>query len=106
MDFLEPVVDAGRRAWWWLGDRIPEPIAEAFERFKLRSQELGRRVQQVVVTALLFALYFLGFGLTRALVTIFGRRYLRLYHAPLEGDSYWRDAEGYDADPERLLRQY
>jgi hypothetical protein len=37
---------------------------------------------------------------------VFARRYLRLYDAPPEEGSYWKDAEGYGPDRDRLLRQF
>jgi len=106
VDFLDPVVDASKRAWWWLGDRVPQSTLDSWERFKLQSQRLGRAVQQVVVTVLLFLLYTIGFGITRVSASVFGRRHLKLYDSPLKEDSYWRDAEGYEPEMEQLLRQY
>ncbi len=76
-----------------------------FERFRDRSQALGQGVQQVVVTVLLVLVYLVGLGVTRVLATVFYRKGLQRFVA---GDqpSYWVDAEGYESDPTRLLKQF
>ncbi len=85
---------------------LPAPIQRAFDRFKDASLRLGRGVQNVVLTTLLFLLYYLGVGLTRVMATLMFRRYLKLLDPPADADSYWIDAKGYSPDPDDLLRQY
>jgi len=104
--FLDPIVDVVQRAWWWLGDRVPDSWGDRFERFKLRSQQLGLRVQAVVVRVLLAFTYALGMGLTRISAAVFSRRMLGLFDQKLLEGSYWMDAEGYEQDREALLKQY
>jgi len=75
------------------------------ERFRLASQRLGQRVQQVVVTTLLFFVYLVGVGATRLAAVVFARRFLKLYTADSTLESYWIEAEGYNPDPDNLLKQ-
>lgn len=105
MAWTDPFVSAFERVGWWLGEHVPQPIQHVFERFVFRAQQLGRAVQHVVVTALLFVLYVFGVGATRLLVALAARRYLRMYTTGPVQDSYWLEAEGYELDPERLHGQ-
>ena len=75
------------------------------ERFRFASIRLGQRVQQVVVTALLFFVYLIGVGLTKLSAAVFARGYLKLYSTDLGQESLWLEADGYDLDPDKLLKQ-
>lgn len=85
---------------------MPDSLTRAFERFKDGSQRLGRWVQHVVLMVLLFALYSVGFGLTRLLAVVFYRRYLTLFEGPTDAQSYWIEAKGYSSDPDNLRVQF
>ena len=83
---------------------LPPRLQNLFERFEWRSKQLVRAVQSVVLSVLLFLVYFIGIGLTRILMSVFSRRHLKMFATPKK-ESYWLDAEGYTADSEQLLRQ-
>lgn len=85
---------------------MPDSLVRLGERIKDVSTRLGRRVQHVVLVVLLFGLYYVGFGLTRLLATVFYRRYLRLFDGPSEAESYWIEAKGYSSDPDELRVQF
>ena len=78
----------------------------AFERFKAGSIRFGLGTQRVVVTILLTLLYALGIGLTKLLSVLFFRKYLKLYATNKSAETFWKDAEGYDANIESLKRQF
>lgn len=81
-------------------------LRRLFERLKRIQRPLILIVQRVILQSSLFFLYYLGFGLSRAFMTVFARR--TLYHRPRfrpSRETYWREAEGYDLDPNRLIRQ-
>ncbi len=82
-----------------------DTLIRSGERFRAASARLGQRVQHVVVSTLLFFVYFLGLGLTRLMAAVFAKKFLTLYKTPPDSESCWTDAEGYDADPQKLLRQ-
>jgi hypothetical protein len=65
-----------------------------------------RGTQRVLLHGALFLLYHTGFVLARLLMTVLARRLL--YNRPPgrpAGDTYWREAVGYDLDGDRLTRQ-
>ncbi len=80
----------------WLGEklgRVQRPIV--------------RVVQRVLLQGSLFLLYFIGFGLSRVVMTVLARRILH-HQRPRRsacGGTGWRRAEGYDLDEFRLRRQ-
>ena len=77
-----------------------------FERFKAFQRRMFRGAQVVLMHVCLFVLYYVGFGATRLVMMVFARR--TLFHRPPRGgggDTFWRDAEGYELDPVRLTRQ-
>ncbi len=65
-----------------------------------------RGTQFVLLHSLLFLLYYIAFTLSRLLMTVLARRLLfnRAPRRPTE-DTFWRKAEGYELDAERLTRQ-
>jgi len=75
---------------------------EALDRIKRLTAALVLRVQKVLVTVSLFLLYIVGFGLTRALAAVFQRRLLA--GRPADAESFWLEAEGYEADAASLAR--
>ncbi len=84
---------------------LPAPLERTLDRIRTVSTRVGVAVQSAVLTVLLFNLYFFGLGLTRLFAIVFGRRYLKLY-ASEPADTYWREAEGYNADRARLEKEY
>jgi hypothetical protein len=72
------------------------------ERLKRLASSLVARAVKALMSASLFLLYVIGFGLTKALVAVFDRRLL----APRDGagDTYWLKAEGYELDESELTR--
>lgn len=85
---------------------LPAPAQRAVDRLQAVSRKFGHGLQNVVLTTLLFLLYYVGVGLTRVLATLLFRRYLKLLDPPDDADSYWIDAKGYAPDPDDMLRQY
>jgi len=79
-------------------------VRQYWERFRWWSQRLGRSIQTLVITVLLFLVYVFGFGATRLGAALFFRRYLKLYACDSSKDSLWVDTEGYEMD--RLDRQF
>ena len=71
--------------------------------FLKKIKAAGRAAQKIVAIALLFILYALGFGITAFLAAIFEP--CRRADKQGNSDSFWRDAEGYDLDPDELSRQ-
>ncbi len=105
-ELFERIGEAWERLGWWLSENLPQPVVRAFERVRDGARWFGRGVQRVVVTVLLFLLYVLGIGMTRALTAVAARPYLKLYTLGPEQDSYWIDAEGYELDERRLHGQF
>ena len=67
---------------------------------------LVRAVQRGLLHGSLFFLYYLGFGLTRCVMSLVARRLL--FHrspGPRDRSTWWRDAEGYELDEIGLRRQ-
>jgi len=60
-------------------------------------------MQKIIITAALFFIYILGFGITLILVTIFNRKLLGIKRR--EEDTFWVKAEGYEADIDQLIRE-
>ena len=81
-------------------------VRASFERIRLRSEQLGRRVQGVVVRVLLTLLYVFGIGATWLLAHVFARHILKMYQADPQAPSTWLEAVGYDPDPQSLTRQF
>lgn len=63
---------------------------------------LIERVQHITVTAGLFLIYIMGFGVTLILVLVFNRW---LFRRKSKNDTFWEDAREYEKDAEALLRQ-
>ena len=84
---------------------LPAPIARLGNRIYQTSAAVGLAVQRGVLWFLLVNLYVFGLGLTRLTAVFFGRRYLTLYDSE-PADTYWKDAEGYTADRDRLEAEY
>ncbi len=81
-----------------------------FRRIKRTLKRVNRPVirgtQFVLLNVFLFLLYYIGFVLSRLLMSVFARR--MLYNRPRRRsseDTLWRDAEGYELDEARLTRQ-
>ncbi len=74
-------------------------IARGLARFQ---RPVIRGTRRVILAVSLFLLYFVGLGLSRALMSLFARR--TLHHRP-PGDRGWREATGYDLDPAALVKQ-
>ena len=77
-------------------------IRRVIEVLKRIQKPIVLGVQRVLLHGSLFLLYFLGFGLSRLLMTVLARRTL-FHRSP--GAPGWRSAEGYDLDEVRLRRQ-
>ncbi len=60
-------------------------------------------VQKVLITVMLFMLYILGFGITFIFAVIFNRRLLGLER--VNKYTFWKDAQGYDADINECMRE-
>jgi hypothetical protein len=77
-----------------------------FDRLRRLQRPLVRVVQRIILQGSLFVLYLLGFGLTRAFMTVFARR--TLFHRRRFGphsDSYWISARSGGLDSGLLSRQ-
>ncbi len=106
MNVFERIGEAWERLGWWLSEHLPQPLVRAAQRLWEWATWLGRGVQRVVVTVLLFVLYVFGIGATRLLTAVAARSYLNLYTLGPEQDSYWVDAEGYELDERRIHGQF
>lgn len=80
-------------------------IRQIFQRLRRAQRPLVRAVQKGILHPSLFLLYYVGFGLFRALMTVFARRTLFHRRRRRDPDTFWREAEGYDLDEARLSRQ-
>lgn len=70
---------------------------------KRKIQNFIRRIQKLLITLLLFIVYFLCLGITLILMAIFNRKALTGYS---KGDNtFWIEAQGYEADIEDSMRQ-
>lgn len=89
---------------------LPAPVERAWEWASERGENLSRRVaavvQPVVVKVLLVVVYTLGMSLTWLVARVFYRKMLAVDDAVEKGGSFWREADGYGLDPERLHRQF
>lgn len=84
---------------------LPAPLERAFRRVQ---DVTGRAIaffQPIVVSVLLVFVYLVGVGLTWLVCAVFYRRMLQLDGGFEASGSYWRDAEGYGPDQERLHKQ-
>ena len=74
------------------------------ETFKRTQRGIIRATQWVILRVCLFGMYYVGFGLTRLVMMVFGRR--RLYHRPRRQEgTFWRPAVGYEPDEAGMTRQ-
>lgn len=84
---------------------LPAPVERAFGWAQDVTARVIAAVQPVVVRVLLFVVYVIGVGLTRAVCALFYRSYLRIDDAKETDGSFWREAEGYNLDRDRLRKQ-
>jgi len=63
---------------------------------KSRIQKLGIIIQKVIISILLFFVYYLVFGLTVAIAFLFNRKMLNGKN--YSKDTSWFEADGYEAD--------
>lgn len=84
---------------------LPAPIERAVARVQDWTARVIAFFQPIVVSVLLFFVYFLGVGVTKLVCLIGYRRILRIDEAVESNGSFWRDAEGYGPDPARLHKQ-
>ncbi len=75
-------------------------LNKAFER---TSRKFVSIVQKILITLLLFLVYFLGFGFTLILSFLFNRK--DAFGGLKSQDSSWLKAEGYKADFDNSFRQ-
>jgi len=68
-------------------------------------ESLLRPAQRALVAAGLFFIYIFGFGITYVLVSIFNRKLLGAGPAGKEQESFWTDAQDYQADASKCLRE-
>lgn len=66
-------------------------------------ERAARLAQAVLLPAGLFLAYFAGVGLTRLLALPLRPDFLRPHREP--GETFWREAEGYDGGEEDATRQ-
>jgi len=66
-------------------------------------QKYIRIIQKIIITIALFIIYIVGLGITLILVIIFNRRLLGVEKR--EKDTFWKDAEGYEADISECKRE-
>jgi hypothetical protein len=79
-------------------------IKKIFEKQKRFIMPIIEKIQKIIVTILLFMLYIVGFGLTAFAALIFRRKLLGLDKKT--SNTFWEDAEGYEADINKNLRQF
>lgn len=80
-------------------------LKEIFAPIDARLRVVGRAFQSVIVGAGLVFVYLFGVGLTKLSALLFAREKLKMYDLLPEGESYWREAEGYAADRAALMKQ-
>jgi len=73
------------------------------ERFKAVVSVIVRVIQKILITVLLFLLYFFGFGLTWLIMLIF--RKATLLSLKTKKDSFWKEAQGYQVTMEESGRE-
>lgn len=66
-------------------------------------QNFIKTVQKILITAALFILYIVGFGITLIFVIIFNRKLLG--GKEREKDTFWKDAKGYETDINEHMRE-
>ncbi len=66
-------------------------------------QKYIRIVQKIFITIALFILYIAGFGITLILVVIFNRGLLGIEKKGK--NTFWKDAEGYEADLNECMKE-
>jgi len=71
--------------------------------FKKRIQKLINTIRKRLILIVLFFIYIFGFGLTLFFVAIFNRRMLRI--SEKGQNTFWKQAQGYNADIEECLRE-
>ena len=81
-----------------------------FRRFFSRMKRLQRpvvlAVQRTLLRSLHFLLYYIGFGLARAVMSVVSRRTLHNRPKGVSGaDSFWRESEGYELNEVQMERQ-
>ena len=106
MNLPEPVT----RAWERARDRVasielPAPVQRAVDSVRRTTDRIIHFLQPIVVTVLLFFVYVVGIGLTRLVCAIAYRHVLRIDEAVETNGSFWRNAEGYGPDRDRLHKQ-
>lgn len=60
-------------------------------------------VQKILVTVFLIVIYFVGFGVTCIIVTVFDRKLLRFDDKNMK--TFWKDAKDYGQDVDECARQ-
>lgn len=65
--------------------------------FKKITQSLIKAIQRVIMSVSLFFIYYLIFGITKAIAFVFNRRLLKGHKE--KKDSAWLVAAGYENDP-------
>jgi len=65
---------------------------------------LIRKIQNILVIIGLFLIYLLGFGITLLSVIIFNRKLLRITKS--KNMTFWKQAQGYEADIIKCLKQF
>lgn len=84
---------------------LPAPLERAFARVQDLTARFIAWLQPIVVSVLLVFVYVVGLGVTWLWCSLFRRDRLRVAAAVETDGSFWRDAEGYDPDPNRLHKQ-
>lgn len=78
-------------------------MIEALKTFNRKVvQPVVRVVQSILVTVLLILVYFFGLGITYLFMLVFNRKVLFDMRS---GNTFWREAKGYEPDMEDCLRQ-
>ncbi|MBM4390936.1 MAG: hypothetical protein FJ090_07415 [Deltaproteobacteria bacterium] len=85
--------------------QLPAPVERFFERAQEVTARVIAAVQPVVVSVFLFVIYVVGVGLTKLGCMLFRRDVLHLDQAVETDGSFWRPAQGYELDPQRLRKQ-
>lgn len=60
-------------------------------------------IQKLIVVVSLFLIYIFGFGLTVIFMLIAKRGFLK--DGPAQKDTFWKEADGYDAGIDEAFRQ-
>lgn len=83
-----------------MGKRL---LAVMLKHIKKISQVIIRVAQKILVTIFLTILYIIGFGATFIFICIFKRNFL--FRNCKNDSTFWREATGYEPDPDGSLRQ-